>query len=169
MSLPLAHGLVGASVVAATRSNLSPCHDWKPLLLGAFLAILPDFDFFLIWLFNLDWDWHRSFTHSISFAIACGVLSSLRMNNLNLNNILTYTAATFSHGILDFLTAKRWEGVELLWPLSRERFKLGLTGFFEFHMNYRTSASLSYDMVKFSLIELLIFAPLAFNHPVDQS
>ena len=47
--LPVAHGLVGASVVAALRPSNQPGR-WRWLALGAFLGIAPDFDFALNWL-----------------------------------------------------------------------------------------------------------------------
>ena len=49
MPLPIAHGLLGATVVAALRPSSEP-RTVKLLLTGALLAISPDFDYVLNWL-----------------------------------------------------------------------------------------------------------------------
>lgn len=44
MPLPVAHGLLGAAIVATTRKNFSFRKDWLALLLGAALAVIPDLE-----------------------------------------------------------------------------------------------------------------------------
>ena len=64
MPLPVAHGLVGASVFAALRPA-NELGGWKWLAFGAFLGVAPDFDFALNWLGISAGGWHHGFTHSI--------------------------------------------------------------------------------------------------------
>lgn len=155
MPLPIAHGLVGASVVALGRPQSTLNRDWYVLLFGAALAISPDFDFFLIRGRHLGRGLHRGFTHSIltAFVVTALMLSVLGIPHLR--NVLALGAAFLSHGLLDFLTTKRGGGVELLWPLLRERFKLGLIGFSEFPIGFSLK-----EVVKASLIESVVFVPL---------
>ena len=155
MPLPIAHGLVGASVVALGHSESSPRHNWKMLLCGAALAISPDFDFFLNWGLHLGRGWHRSFTHSIMFALLLTCLLIAAMGWPHLRDALLYGAAFLSHGLLDFATTKRSGGVELFWPFSADRLKLGVIGLSEFPRGFHLL-----DMLKASLLELAIFTPL---------
>ena len=113
MPLPVAHGIVGASIVVASYPTNSFSQDKGKLLLGAALAICPDFDVFFLWVVHMGNNWHRGFSHSITFAIVAGVLASLFAGGLRLKSIAVYTAATFSHPVLDLLTSKARDGVEL--------------------------------------------------------
>jgi hypothetical protein len=60
-----------------------------------------------------------------------------------------------SHGLLDFATTKVGGGVELLWPFTDERFRLGAVGVSEIVNGFRLA-----EMLKDSAVEALIFAPL---------
>ena len=154
MPLPISHGLVGASAVALWRLHGSLSSDWHKLLLGAFLAISPDFDLFLDWGFHIR-GLHRGFTHSILMAV---IVSSLVLSILGwsqIKNALAYGTAFLTHGLLDFSTTKIGGGVQLLWPFIDDRFKLGLIGFSEFPYGFPLR-----EIIKSSLIELLIFAPM---------
>ena len=66
MPSPTAHGLLGATVVAAVYGKSSG-KIVIPLLIGAILANLADFDFALVILTD-DVEWHRGFSHSILFS-----------------------------------------------------------------------------------------------------
>ena len=74
MPLPVAHGLIGASIVAALLP-LSRSRIAKPLLLGAVLGISPDLDYALNWFRISGGGWHHGFTHSIPFAFVVGLYS----------------------------------------------------------------------------------------------
>lgn len=126
MAFPIAHALLGTSIVIA-GSPQSPRHiGWKPLLIGAALGIVPDLDFIGVWFFNLDESWHRGFSHSILIAFAVGALMSLwTKQGTRIRWALVYGAAMASHGLADVLTSIKG-GVSLLWPISPERFAAGL-------------------------------------------
>jgi len=159
MPFPIAHGLVGASVGAVSQPRLKLKEHWLVLLFGAFLAISPDFDFILVWILYMR-GWHRAFTHSIIFAMAAGCLMLALLGAARIREATAYTLALLSHGLLDFATTKAGGGVELLWPFSSERFKLGLIGLSEFGLKPQTRLESLVEILKGCAFELLIFAPL---------
>jgi membrane-bound metal-dependent hydrolase YbcI (DUF457 family) len=157
MPLPLAHGLIGASIVAITLPEASPVKNWKPLLLGAALSIAPDFDFFLAT------SWHRGFTHSLIFAAVISLICFLAAGLANIRLAVGCAGAIFSHGLLDFATTKAMPGVELLWPFSTRRFGLGLIDYYQLtgiDPVYFLSHGVLSDLLKMGIIELIIFAPI---------
>ena len=162
MPLPIAHALVGAGIVVASRPKTT-IHDWKSLSLAAAIAVLPDFDFLLSWLGNLDENWHRGFTHSIAFAIIIGVGVAVLAGKSFLRNAMVYGGAILSHGLCDVLTTKRQGGVELFWPFWPERMRFGV---FDYpltvvpHPAYETWTFIAGSILKASLKELFIFLPL---------
>lgn len=159
MPFPVAHGLVGASVVAVWRPEESLSRDWKALLFGAVLAVCPDLDFFFVWI--LHWrGWHRGFTHSIMFALISGCLMWAVLGTSRLREAAAYGSAVLSHALLDFSTTKLGSGVELLWPFSIERFKLGVVSLSEFGLQHALLRDTLKTMFKAGLVEFLIFAPL---------
>ncbi|PYS50338.1 MAG: hypothetical protein DMF68_07495 [Acidobacteria bacterium] len=154
MPLPVAHGAVGAGLVALVRANSSVRRDWKMLLAGAALAITPDLDFFFLWVLHLR-GWHRGFTHSITMAVVVTALLFALLGKRRARDVIAYGLAFLSHGLLDFATTKSAGGVELFWPFSTERFKLGLIDFLELPSGYSIS-----EIIKYSLIELAVFVPV---------
>src|SRR4051812_7792229 len=155
MPLPVAHSLVGASVVALFGPQRPLKDDWRLILFGAFLAIAPDFDFFFIWALHLGGGWHRVISHSFLFAIIFTILMFLVTRVSHVRGVLACGAAFMSHGILDYLSTKDGGGVGLLWPFSDERLKLGVVGISEF-----PHAINLIELAKAGLIELIIFAPI---------
>lgn len=157
MPLPVAHGLIGASIVAVALPDYSPLRNWKLLALGAAISISPDLDYF----FRADL--HRGFTHSLILAaivsLACFIVAGLK----NLRIAIGCGVAVFSHGLLDFATTKAMPGVELLWPLTNRRFGLGLVDYYDVTgvnpvlFLYRNVLD---DLLKAGAIELLICLPL---------
>src|SRR5215813_13299290 len=133
MPLPVAHGLLGAAIVATTRRKLSFRKDWLALLLGSTLAIIPDFDLILSWILGYSIKTHGGFTHSLLFSVAAGFLGCWLMREQTLRGFLTFTLATTSHGILDVITRKEFGGSALLWPFSSHKFRLGWFNYFEFY------------------------------------
>lgn len=157
MPLPISHCLVGAGIATIIFPPAVLKRKWKIPLIGAALAIFPDFDFLLVWLTNENWAWHRGFSHSICFALLAIVIAA-GATTLRLRSAVAAIAALISHGILDFLTTKDGAGVELFFPFTGERFKLGLVGISEFHDGFY-----AVEMIKTGIIEFCIFAPfLAF-------
>jgi len=162
MPLPVAHGLLGAAIVAAFRKNFSFRKDWRALLLGVSLAIIPDFDLILSWILGYSVKTHGSFTHSILFSLAAGFLACLLMREKNARSFAAYALATLSHGILDVVTRKEFGGSALLWPLSAHKFKLGWFDYFEFYPNPESEPII--DILRNALevcrYEMMIFMPV---------
>jgi inner membrane protein len=132
MPLPVAHGLLGASVVAAIHSQPNNRY-FLPLLVGAFLANAADFDFAFVFLLHSR-AWHRGFSHSIIFALFVCLIFILFLGKRYIKEAIAYGLAYTSHAMLDYITTKEGGGVELLWPFSSERLVLGWVGLSEFHL-----------------------------------
>jgi membrane-bound metal-dependent hydrolase YbcI (DUF457 family) len=157
MPLPVAHGLLGASIVAATLPDASPLRNWKPLLFGASLSISPDLDYFL------GISWHRGITHSLIFAAVISMLCLAATGLAQLKMAIGYAGALFSHALLDYATTKDMPGVELLWPFSTHRFGLGLVDYY--HLTgvdpvFFLNRGVVMDLFKMGMLELIIFLPV---------
>lgn len=160
MSFPVAHGLLGATVVAALTPDLSLKRDWGRLLLGAAVACLPDLDYFiLIKLFHFQHSWHRGPTHSVTFALAVGTLAALLARGPFLRQALTFWAAAASHGILDLFN--RYDPVEILWPLTKTRYAFDVRPYYNYPQMRaeRTPLELA-SMAKVCLLEAAVFVPV---------
>jgi membrane-bound metal-dependent hydrolase YbcI (DUF457 family) len=153
MPLPIAHGLLGASLVAALHPK-STGRLRLPLLLGALLANAADFDFLLAFALRSR-AWHRGFSHSMSFALFVCLIFVLSLGRRRIREALTYGLAFASHGVLDYVTTKEGGGVELLWPFSPDRLAFGWMGLSE--LPSRLPAA---EIVKWLIVETILFAPL---------
>jgi membrane-bound metal-dependent hydrolase YbcI (DUF457 family) len=153
MPLPVAHGLLGASVIAAAHPQ-STRRYFIPLLAGAFLANLADFDFILVFAFHSK-AWHRGFSHSILTGLIVCLILVLAFGKRHLREAIAYGVAFTSHGILDYLTTREGGGVELLWPFSSERFVLGWVGLSEMPSKLN-----ELEIIIALGLELIIFAPV---------
>ncbi|HEX8129594.1 MAG TPA: metal-dependent hydrolase [Pyrinomonadaceae bacterium] len=153
MPLPVAHGLIGASIVAALHPRPTRRY-FMPLLVGAFLANAADLDFFLVFTLHSK-AWHRGFTHSFMFALVVCLMFAASLGRRHLRLALAYGLAFASHGILDYVTTKEGGGVELLWPFSSDRFVCGWVGLSE--LPSRLPAT---QIVKSLVVEVALFAPL---------
>lgn len=162
MPLPVAHGLVGASIVVASRQRFSWRESWWPLLIGATFAILPDFDLFFAWVLGYNIHVHGSFTHSILFAILAGPTGALLAREFTQRGVLIYICATLSHGILDVCTKKDYGGAQLLWPFSVHRYRLGVFSYYMFYPDPNTQAmrEILEEALNVTYYEALIFVPL---------
>lgn len=154
MPLPIAHGLLGASAVAALYPGPSYARGYRPFLVGVLLANAADLDFVLVFAFNSR-NWHRGFTHSIVFALATFLLFALPLGRRRLQAAIAYGAAFASHAVLDYCTTKEGRGLELLWPFSRERLALGWWGLSE--MPSKLSAV---QILEAAAVEFALFTPL---------
>lgn len=153
MPLPIAHSLLGATIVTLIHPRLENNYKF-PLIIGAILANSADFDFVLVFLLGSK-EWHRGFSHSILFAVIF-LLTILLINRFQrLKEGIAYGLAFASHFILDFVTTKIGNGVELFWFFSNERFGLRWFGFSE--MPSKLSV---WQILGTILLELIIFAPL---------
>ena len=154
MPLPIAHGLVGASLIALIHPSAN-IKNWKPLLWGFLLANSPDLDFAFAFLFGWK-DFHRGISHSLVFALFVGALIFVFLRGENWRIPLAYWLAFLSHTLLDF-AASREGAVRLLTPFDNGKYALGWFGFSELSRGLIIS-----DILRFSIIEALIFVPVFF-------
>ena len=152
MPLPIAHGLVGAGLVAAIHPRPAR-RFFAPLLAGAALANAPDLDFLLVFGFGMR-GWHRGFTHSVALALAVSLFFLLSFGWRRIREAVAYGLAFASHAVLDFVTTKEGGGLQLLWPFSAERLKLGWWGLSE--LPSRLPAA---EVLRDLALEAALFAP----------
>ena len=153
--LPVAHGLLGATVVAAFQSSASSKRRHSELLIGALLGIAPDFDYALNYVGR---GWHHGFTHSIVFGCCVGFLVSLG-RRLSWRSMTVYSLAILSHPLLDYFFTES-HGIELFWPFSTHRFRLQMPNPIDYTWSTSSLSAAVFDLLRISLIELLIFGPL---------
>ena len=153
MPLPVAHGLLGASLVAAIHPQPTKRY-FIPLLFGAFLANAADFDFGLVFIQDSK-TWHRGFSHSIALALIIGLCFALFLGKHRIREAIAYGLAFALHGVLDYITTKEGGGVELLWPFSSERLVFGWVGLSEL-----PSRLPAIEIIKALVVEFVLFAPL---------
>lgn len=151
--MPIAHGLLGASIVAAVHRQPSR-YCGLPLLAGAVLANLPDLDFIIVFIVGSR-GWHRTFSHSLLMAAIVGLFFILGLGRNRWREAAAYTLAFASHGLLDFATTVKGGGVELFWPIWTERLKLNLIGLSEIPSHHPPVV-----LLKFVAVEFLLFTPL---------
>ena len=157
MPLPVAHGLLGASIVAALLPKSTRNRLVVSLLVGALIANAADLDFVLVALLQSK-AWHRGFTHSIGFALVISLLFLVIPGKTQLRNAAIYGAAFMSHGLLDYLTSKLGGGVQLLWPVSTVRLTLGLWGLSEV-----PSRLTPMEILKALALETVLFSTLLLS------
>ena len=154
MPLPIAHGLLGATVVAALHPKVKKIIS-IPLIVGAFLANAADLDFLFVLLTD-DKTWHRGFSHSILFSVFVFIPIAVFFGRNRIRESFALSLAYFSHVVLDFLTTKLGGGLELLWFFSSERFITGWVGLSE-----TPSKLLPLGVLQAIGIEMLIFGTLS--------
>lgn len=129
----LTQGLLGAATFAVVKNKEI---GKKSLLIGAIVGTIPDLDVFLSPLFN-DIEFltiHRSFSHSIGFAILLSLLLGEVFHRLYKKKHsrtkwqLAFFLATFTHSLLDCCTTY---GTKLLSPFDNHLFSLNSIHVFE--------------------------------------
>jgi inner membrane protein len=153
MPLPVAHGLLGATLVAAVLPRTSPRRYALALAAGAALANAADLDFALVFALHSR-AWHRGFTHSLAFALVVGLLLLVTLGRRRAAKAAAYSLAYASHAVLDFATTKFGGGVELLWPFGAERLALGWRGLSELPSRLPPA-----EILKALCVEFALFAP----------
>ena len=166
MPLPVAHGLLGASLVAAVYPQATQRRYSFALLAGALFANAADLDFLLVFAFHSK-QWHRGFTHSVGFALVICLLLAFLLGRQRLKQALAYGLAFASHGILDYMTSKKGSGVELLWPFSAERMKLGWWSLSEVPSQLPPTEIMKTLGVEFGLFVPLLLAVLLLRRTVQ--
>ncbi|MEZ5426654.1 MAG: metal-dependent hydrolase [Pyrinomonadaceae bacterium] len=129
MPLPISHGFLGATLVAAIHPKINKFYAF-PLLIGGFLANAADFDFLFVFAAQ-DPSWHRAFSHSILFSGLVFFGLAAYLGKERMRESLAYGLAYFSHVWLDYLTTRSGGGLELFWFFSAKKLKLGLFGLSE--------------------------------------
>lgn len=154
MPLPIAHSLVGASLVAAVLPRAASSRRYYvPLLAGALIANAADLDFLLVFALRSR-AWHRGFTHSLVFALAVCVTLFLARGRMGARRVAAYSLAFASHALLDFATTREGGGLELLWPFSMDRLGLRWWGLSELPSRLPLT-----EIIKSLSLEFALFAP----------
>lgn len=171
MPFPIAHSLVCASLISLCNARLL-LQKWTLLVLCIILGNLPDIDFFFVWFMHWDENWHRGFTHSVSFAVLIGIATAILISYLKKQKFSWRWAVLFilliaSHGILDTLTTPKADvGVQLFWPFSRTRFATDFLHYQSTLENFENRHqppifwTATKQMLLASIYELLIFGTL---------
>jgi hypothetical protein len=159
MPLPIAHGLIGASVVAALHPDFLWKRDRGFLLLGAFLGVVPDLDYGLDWIGLLGQGWRHSVTHSILFGLLAGAFCARLVERANPWAMPKYISCLLSHSFLDFLYTDS-QGVELFWPISSNRYALNLMPPIEYSFREHASYSMLAELLMLCLVELFVCGAL---------
>lgn len=151
MPLPISHGFLGATIVAAIYPKIKNIYA-VPLFIGGCLANLADFDFIIV-LLTGDKSWHRGFSHSILFSVI--IFAGIYFGLGNLRKSIAFGLAYFSHICLDYFTTKFGGGLELLWFFNDKRFGLGWKGLSEIPSKLSFS-----EIIQTAGLEFLLFGIL---------
>ena len=162
MPLPVAHSLVACSIGVLWRGRTLRTADWATALWWSVLAVSPDFDF-AVALVAGEPILHRSATHSLLTALAVGlVLAAVESRSFNWRLSAFYTLLLGSHGVLDYATtSSHYAGPALLWPVSRERFALGLWSVPDLHwLGLPQQPWVPSGFIQGFVLEVLVFLPI---------
>jgi membrane-bound metal-dependent hydrolase YbcI (DUF457 family) len=156
MPTPIAHGLMGAITLTALRPDERTPPDWKMLLIGCGLGVAPDLDVLLCLLWSGNREWHHDFMHSIAFAFLTGWIVAWRLKRREWKTALIFGTAMMTHPLLDFIFTSS-DGVELFWPLSEQRFRLGSQGFGVYHWHHHSLTGRLEDLLGIVIIEFMFY------------
>ena len=133
MASPLAHVLVGVGSAAAV-AHATGIPPSLTLWVGAIISSgLPDLDFAVKVLGLSRRSFHRHATHSLvvlaAFIVVVVALWWMFVGNVDTNLVLAWSAALFSHPVLDAITTDavlgaRGAGIPLFWPILSQRWFL---------------------------------------------
>jgi membrane-bound metal-dependent hydrolase YbcI (DUF457 family) len=178
MPMPVAHSLLGASLVAISRQDLflptgarqtgsslpRKASGWLAVLWGAILGALPDIDLLLSW--GLGWGVrvHGGYTHSILFALATSSAVALLRREAAGRPLAGYFGAALSHGLLDASTKDLFGGAALLSPWMEEKIRWGLLPNYAFYPNpaIQSWSAIATEAWPYCWREFLLLAPLLF-------
>lgn len=122
MPTVLTHAILPLAAGIALGRHRVPA---RLMLAGMAVAMLPDADV-AMFAFGIDYAHafgHRGASHSLVFALACGLVATRfarRLKAPSITTLLFVTASAASHPLLDMLTDGGL-GVALLWPWSDVR------------------------------------------------
>jgi hypothetical protein len=118
MSSIIGHASIGIAVyLSQARLSDTQSRYLPPLLV--LVAIFPDFDYLLNWLFGISFQ--TRITHSLAFCLTLsiliwGSLAPIRAKGSHLSGIVAFSTAACAHPILDLLVGVH--SVPLLWPFT---------------------------------------------------
>ncbi len=154
MALPVAH--------SAVALGISRQREPRVVALVLLVAILPDFDFALVWGLGLPVDvYHRTFSHSLVAALLLSALYSwFRPPSLKSLAPGVFFVVLISHSLLDILcTADAADhGVMLFWPVSDLR--IGWPVLVPLYRQFAESPFSWPGSLRFTVLELLLAGPL---------
>jgi membrane-bound metal-dependent hydrolase YbcI (DUF457 family) len=159
MSFPIAHGLLGATILLLANPQRSDKFNWKIAAIGAFLGILPDFDYLLNWIRIFGSGWHHGFSHSFVFALIIGIITAWLVKDFSFRMILAFSLAVASHAMLDFFITES-RGVALFSPFTDYRFKMELPNPIEYEWASESLSGKAVNILRICAVELMIFLPL---------
>ena len=154
MALPLAHCALALGITQ-TRDRL---------LLGflALLAILPDFDFILVWGLGLPVrTYHRTFSHSLILSVLLALVwTFIRPKRLQQVSPRLLLAVLLSHSLLDMLcTADSFDhGVMFFWPF--DQYRMGWPVLVPLYQVFAPSPFTISGALQFTLLEAVLMVPL---------
>lgn len=157
MPLPLAHALVGGTLAVAVWPERTPAGLRRALVAGALLGVCPDADYALGRLRVMGWGWHHGFTHSVAFAVIVGAIASWALGLRGWRAALACVLPVLSHPLLDYLVTES-HGVELWWPVTDRRYRLGIDELSYYHL-VRASHGVQ-TLARLCLAEVALFGPL---------
>ena len=118
MSTLLAHVAAGTAIYFS-YSRLGSLHTWWAWPCFVFLAVMPDFDYFAIWIFGIKQD--VRITHTLVFCLLAGTAAWLATRDRHQDGIHSrplciagFLLAPVSHLVLDFSVGAH--SVPVLWP-----------------------------------------------------
>lgn len=132
---------------------------WPFLLLGAVIGVFPDFDYLLTIYRWMGRGWHHDFTHSILFAFVIGGLAALLARTRGWRAWLMFSFAALSHPLLDYAYTES-RGVELFWPFSGRRYRLGVMPPLGYDWRKDSLLDMTIDIVTLCAFELAVGASL---------
>lgn len=153
MPYPIGHACLGVALVAAALPRDTPYRKAvRPMLAASVLSVLPDLDLYLVWVQHMD-GMHRAFSHSLTVGAIVAMLI-VWLGRAQLRLAIALGLAFLSHGLLDYATSAGSVGVQLFWPFSGERYKLG---WFDLHTLFQGPGA--YQPLLAILVELGLFVP----------
>jgi inner membrane protein len=119
MSTLLAHVAAGTAIYFSF-SRLRSMHTWWALPCFVLLAVMPDFDYFAIWIFGIKQE--TRITHTLIFCLLAGTAAWLLTRHRHKNAVHSrplcvagFLLAPVSHLVLDFAVGAH--SLPVFWPL----------------------------------------------------
>jgi membrane-bound metal-dependent hydrolase YbcI (DUF457 family) len=140
MPSPIAHLAAGYAVhmtLCRPDDQRQIGSQTRPLLLfaAAAFSLLPDIDLVPVLLLKKRWEFHRHLTHSVSVGFGAALVAGLVGRFALRESFVRWFAVTsisyLAHLVLDSFTPG--QGVMLVWPFRRTRFRSPIALFYGFY------------------------------------